>query len=189
MSAQQWLPLLLLLGMVACATTPEMPVHEYRLADMYPLQQQRSWKFEGRLAIVDERESISAAVIWRHAAGSDDIELIGPLAQGHVLVSIKPEQVVIDDGDQRRVFAGNASEVVVDQLGVDMPVEAMRFWVLGVNDPSQPYLEQRNGFIQDGWSIIFNDLQQQASRWLPKKIVANKNKTKIKLIIDQWDLL
>lgn len=179
---------LFVLLLMACSTLPEKPVQEYLLADMQHLQQQQSWRFEGRLAMSDERDSVSAAISWRHHPEGDEIELTGPLSQGRVLVLVSADEVVIDEGDGQRVYPGKVDEVVTAQLGVDMPVNALRYWVLGVNDPGQAYVEHTGGFSQNGWQVSFKEMQQVKAQWLPKKVTAEKNKTKIKLIVDQWDL-
>jgi outer membrane lipoprotein LolB len=179
---------LLAISLVGCSTVPEKPVQEYMLAGMQHLQQQHNWRFEGRLAMVDERDSISASISWRHRPESDEIELSGPLAQGRVLVYVTADSVVIDSGDGRQVYPGRADEVMAEQLGVDMPVNALRYWVLGVNHPELAYVERTGGFSQNGWLVLFREMQRVNDEWLPKKVTAEKNKTKIKLIVDQWDL-
>jgi len=179
---------LLTIALTACSTVPEKPVQEYLLAGAQHLQQQQRWRFEGRLAMVDERDSISASISWRHRPEVDEIELSGPLAQGRVQVVVTPDSVVIDNGEGRRVYPGRADEVMAEQLGVDMPVNALRYWVLGVNQPEQAYVERTGGFFQNGWVVLFREMQRVDAEWLPKKVTAEKNKTKIKLIVDQWDL-
>lgn len=178
----------LAIGGVACSTVPQQPVQEYLLAGKQHLQQQQSWRFEGRLAMVDERDSISASISWRHRPEIDEIELSGPLAQGRLQVVVTADSVVIDNGEGRQVYSGRAEEVMAEQLGVDMPVDALRYWVLGVNQPEQEYVELTGGFSQNGWSVLFREMQRVDAEWLPKKVTAEKNKTKIKLIVDQWDL-
>jgi outer membrane lipoprotein LolB len=175
-------------GVVACSSLPEVPVDTYSLNDMRVLQQQRQWYFEGRLALTDERDSISASVSWRHRSGRDDIELAGPLAQGKLIISVGPDVVVVDDGDKRQEFRGAVDEVLAEQLGVNMPVNALTYWVLGVVDPEQAFVEQADGFVQAGWRVSFKDMRRVNALLLPRKINAVKEKTIIKLIVDQWDL-
>lgn len=172
-----------------CALTPEVPLQDFHLADRQHLQQMQSWVFEGRLAVVDEKDSVSLSIVWRHLKDQDNIELAGPLAQGRTKITVLPGQVVIDDGENRNVFYGNPEQVFSAQLGVDMPVDSLKFWVLGVNEPEQSYVEQSGGFNQTGWAVRYKEMQRVSSETLPKKITAEKNKAKIKLIVDQWDLL
>jgi outer membrane lipoprotein LolB len=172
----------------ACSFAPERPIEGYQLAEMQHLQKQGNWHFEGRLAIVDAKESFSASISWHHQAERDDIELVGPLAQGRVAISVTADGVVIDDGDNRQEYSGAVDVVMAEQLGVDMPVNALKFWVLGVNDPRQSFVEQEGGFFQGGWLVRYREMQRVNAESLPKKITAEKDKTRIKLIVDQWDL-
>jgi len=172
----------------ACSMAPERIVEDYQLANRGYLQQQRQWGFEGRLAIVNEKESVSVSVLWRHFDDNDDLELAGPLGQGRVKIHVTPESVVLDDGDTRKVFYGRADAILSEQLGIEMPVNALRYWVLGVNDPEQEFVEQVDGFYQGGWLVKYREMQQFSSDLLPKKLTIQKDKTRIKLIVDQWDL-
>lgn len=174
--------------LTACSFSPEKPVDVYRLADMQFLQQQERWYFEGRLAMADERDSISAAISWRHGLERDDIELTGPLATGRMTISVAGDMVVIDDGDKRQEFRGPVDEVLAEQLAVLMPVRALKYWVLGAVDPTQKFAAQHDGFLQAGWRVSFKEMQRVNTLLLPRKINAEKDKTRIKLVVDQWDL-
>ena len=173
----------------ACAVTPESSSERYDLAAMRSLQQKKRWSFEGRLAFVDEKDSISGAVVWRHDGANEDIELVGPLAQGRLRISVADGRVVVDDGDSPKVFYGQPDEVLAEQVGMNMPVSALKFWVLGVNDPTQAFVEQSDGFYQSGWLVRDYEMQVVNTELLPKKMTAVKDKTRIKLIVDQWNLL
>ncbi|MGZ4960538.1 MAG: lipoprotein insertase outer membrane protein LolB [Methylomonas sp.] len=172
----------------ACSFVSEKPIEGYQLAEKRHLQNQSSWNFQGRLAMVDEKESVSASISWRHQPQKDEIELVGPLAQGHIAILVTPGSVVVDDGDKRQEYAGTVDAIVAEQLGIDMPVNALKFWVLGVNDPRQSVVEQEGGFFQGGWLVRYREMQRVNAEWLPKKMTAEKDKTRIKLIVDQWNL-
>lgn len=176
------------LFLTACSLISEKPLEGYQLAGMQHLQQQSVWYFEGRLAMVDEKDSISASINWHHRADKDEIELVGPLAQGRLAISVTPGVVVVDDGDSRQEYRGQVDRIVAEQLGVDMPVDALKYWVLGVNEPKGSFVEQEGGFFQAGWLVRYREMQRVNSKWLPKKITAEKDKTRIKLIVDQWNL-
>ncbi len=177
-----------LLLLNACSFLPEKSVETYRLAQMQHLQKQNNWYFEGRLALVNEKDSVSASISWKHRPEHDEIELAGPLSQGRVAISVLAESVIVDDGENRQEYRGLVDNVVSQQLGVDMPVNSLKFWVLGVNDPNLSIIELDDGFIQDGWLVKFREMQRVGAELLPKKISAEKNKTRVKLVVDQWDL-
>lgn len=179
--------ILCLLLLSACSMVPEKPVEEYQLGQMQHLQHKKQWAFEGRLALVDEKDSVSVSIAWQHDEARDDIELVGPLAQGRVKISVTAGRVEVDDGETRNVYYGESERVVAEQLGVDMPVNALKFWVLGVNAPEQTFVEQPGGFYQDGWLVRYREMQKVGEWLLPKKMTAEKDKARIKLIVDQWN--
>ena len=180
--------LAVLLLQSGCASLEEKPMLAYRLADMQQFQQDRPWQFEGRIALANEKESISASISWIHQLQRDDIELTGPLAQGRLAIAVLPDKVIIEDGDNRQEFQGAIESVFSEQLGVEVPVQALRYWILGVNDPHQAVVEQVDGFGQSGWTVKYKEMQAVGDLRLPRKIGVEKQLTKIKLIVDQWKI-
>lgn len=188
MKIQFGIVFVLAISATGCSLVQEKPVEGYSFEQMQHLQKQNNWYFEGRLAVVGEKDSISASISWRHRAERDEIELAGPLAQGKVAITVVADSVIIDDGDTRKEFRGPVDGIVTDQLGMDMPVNALKYWVLGVSDPLDGYVHQVNGFTQYGWLVSFGEMQRVKAELLPKKITVEKDKTRIKLIVDQWNL-
>lgn len=180
--------LAVLLLQSGCAVIEEKPLQAYHLADMQQFQQDRSWQFEGRIALANDKESISASIAWVHQIDRDDIELTGPLAQGRLAIAVLPNKVIIEDGENRQEFEGVVEAIFTDQLGVAIPVQALRYWVLGVNDPHQAVVEQVDGFGQSGWTVKFKEMQLVGGLTLPHKMAVEKELTKIKLIVDQWKI-
>ncbi|MGD0960450.1 MAG: lipoprotein insertase outer membrane protein LolB [Methylomonas sp.] len=180
--------ILIFLVLNSCALFPEKPVQVYQLSRMQNLQHQLKWFFSGRLNLTNEKDSVSASISWRHLPEQDDIELLGPLAQGRLAITLFPDKIIFDDGEHRRQYSGRIDDVLAEQLGFDLPAHALRFWVLGVNDPQQAYTEVSEGFMQNGWLVRYKELLQVNTDWLPKKISAEKDKTRVKLVIDQWEL-
>lgn len=183
----RWLWCAFALTLAACSTLPDKPVESFNLANQQYLYGRQHWFFEGRLSMVNETDSVTAAVNWQHQKDREDIELVGPLAQGRLLISLQADKVVVDDGDQAREYSGKVEDVVAEQLRVDVPVESLRYWVLGLSDPQQKFVEQKDGFFQAGWLIRFREMQKLDNDWLPRKMTAEKDKTRIKLIVDRWD--
>jgi len=180
---------LLLVGLLsACSVLPEKPVASYRLAGMQHVLKLKQWYFEGRLAVANDKDSITAAVNWRHQLEKDEIELAGPLSQGRVAILVTADRVIVDDGEKKQVYTGSVDAVLSGQIGIDIPVSALKSWVLGVNDPDQSFAEQDGGFEQGGWLIKYKEMQWVNDELLPKKINVEKGSIKIKLIVDQWDL-
>lgn len=176
------------LALSACTVVTESGMSGYQPFETQALQAHQQWAFAGRLAVTDERESFSASVNWRHRGVRDDIELLGPLAQGRLAISVVDGTITIDDGENRQEFFGSAEQILAERLGVAMPVDSLKYWVFGIVDPGLQGVELDSGFMQAGWRVTFKDSHQFDAVSLPKKINIEKYRTKIKLIVDQWDL-
>lgn len=168
------------------------------LADRHQLQYQQPmagfnmpqvWQFEGRIVIANDKESVTASIAWQHDTKQDLIDLSGPLAQGHVRIAVMSGRVTIDDGDQEQFIEGDPDEIVTARLGVEVPVAALKYWVLGLHDERMSVLAQDDGFVQSGWLVRYKAMQMVGGHQLPYKMSVEKNQTRLKLIVDQWNIL
>lgn len=175
--------------LVGCSFVPEKSDEQYHLADMLSLQQLDHWYLDGRLAYQDSKDSFSVSVNWRHVRDKDQITLSGPLSQGKVMITVGGNEVVVEDGNERHVYQGSVDEVVAEQLGFTMPVAALKYWVVGVYDPSKTYVEMADGIVQQGWTVKYREMQSVASQLMPKRMTVEQGQIKMKFLVDTWDLL
>lgn len=178
---------LVLLG--GCSSVREESLLLYRpeVVGRGSLLEQKPWHFQGRLAVANQTDAISGTISWHHSLDKDEIELVGPLAQGRMMISIAADSVTIDDGESVQNFPGASDLVMRDQLGMDLPIQALKFWVLGTAEPNEPATKQEEGFYQQGWLVKYKEMQRVRNEILPKKLHLEKDGARIKLIVDQWD--
>ncbi|NOQ36888.1 MAG: outer membrane lipoprotein LolB, partial [Methylococcaceae bacterium] len=151
--------------------------------------QLKKWSFDGRLALFDGKESWSASIEWTHSDGKDELKLSGPLGQGAVAISLTENSVTIDRGDEQIQQSTDVDAFIEQQLGIFIPVRALRYWVLGLTAPEKEFVELTGGFEQEKWIIQYLQMQQtDKEKWMPRKLKAHQNKTRLKLIIDNWML-
>lgn len=179
----------LLLTQAGCSFISEKPQQNYQLSARQNVKVADAWAFEGRIVISDQRDTVTASIIWVHRPASDVIDLSGPLAQGHVKISVSDSLLQIDDGDQSRSFEGDAEQIMAEQLGLQVPVKSLKYWVLGFNDPGAAFVPIEEGFGQLGWSVKYKSMQKVNELDLPYKMSAENEKTRLKLIVDQWNIL
>lgn len=171
-----------------CALFQDQPVVPYQLAARQHFKAPEVWTFDGRIALSNEKDSISAAILWQHQKDRDVIELAGPLAQGKMQITVTADAVVIDDGDKSQEYRGVVEDIISAQIGIDVPVQSLKYWVLGLNDPAAKVSEQVDGFSQSGWQIKFKGMQAVKQLQLPHKMAVEKELTRIKLIVDRWEI-
>ena len=174
---------LLLLLLTACATT-EL-TDRFSIEKMLPLSELKQWSFEGRLSVVGQPVIF---VSWHHAVDHEQLKLSGPLGQGATTIDLTPNKIMIDKGTGEVLISDQVEAFLFEKTGVPIPVQSLRYWVMGLPLPSQAYQMTDNGFVQTGWLVEYKQLQAVGAAYMPAKIFASNAQNKIKLIIDQWDV-
>ena len=172
----------------ACSVTPVQPNMHYSRAAMLRLYELEHWSFEGRLALTGEDDSWSANISWEHSPETEKIKLSGPMGQGAVVISLAGNVVTIDRGGDDVQSSTQPEEFINQQLGMFVPVRSLRYWVVGLPEPSCSYKETDVGFNQAGWLNEYKQMQAVDDESMPHKMTVMNNQVKLKLIIDRWVL-
>ncbi len=172
----------------ACSSVPVEPeIHYSKIAreHLYKLEQ---WSFEGRLALTGKNDSWSASINWGHRPDEEKIKLSGPLGQGATVIQLTGDLVTIDRGDDQVQSSTRPEEFINQQLGMFVPVHSLRYWVVGLPEPTTAFIETATGFKQAGWFIEYKQMQSVDDQFMPRKITVTNEQVKLKLFIDQWVL-
>lgn len=180
-----WFLVLILTG---CSTAPLEPELRYSKITREHLYKMEQWSFDGRLSLTGKNDSWSASINWWHQTKEEKIKLSGPLGQGATIIQLTGSLVTIDRGDGKKQTSEHPEEFVNQQLGMFVPVRSLRFWVIGMPEPSTAFVETASGFSQAGWLIEYKQMQSIDNQSMPRKIFVTNGDVKLKLIIDQWDL-
>ncbi len=179
---------LLVLVLSGCASVPIEPEGRYEIQVRESLYKLERWSFEGRVAITGKKEAWQANINWDHTANDEKIKLAGPLGQGATLIQLTGDSVVIDRGDNKPLTSTQPELFINQQLGLFVPVQSLRYWVIGLPQPSSRYNLTPTGFTQAGWLIDYKQTKSVNGRVMPYKITVSNEQLKLKLIIDQWVL-
>jgi outer membrane lipoprotein LolB len=172
----------------ACSTVPVEPeVHYSKIAREHLYKLER-WSFEGRLALTGKNDSWSASINWGHRPDDEKIKLSGPLGQGATVIQLTGDLVTIDRGDGQAQTSTQPEEFINQQLGMFVPVHSLRYWVVGLPEPTNAFVETATGFRQAGWFIEYKQMQPVDDQSMPRKITVTNEQVKLKLVIDQWVL-
>ncbi len=180
----------------ACAALPVAPTpqleREYRLhaASIYALP---GWSFAGRVAIRTEHDAGTVSLSWRQLGERYSLDLLAPWGAGAVQVEGGPGAVVLRTADGIEDFATEPAPLLSYYLGVDLPVEALRYWLLGVPDPAQEadYVLDQRGLIvelrQHGWRLDYRRYGEFAGRSLPTVVFMSGHDFELRVAIRQWE--
>jgi len=179
---------LLVLLISGCASVPIEPEGRYETQSKESLYKLEQWAFEGRVAITGKKDAWQANINWTHATNDEKIKLAGPLGQGATFIQLAGDSVTIDRGDNKPLTSRQPELFINQQLGLFVPVQSLRYWVVGVPEPSSRYNLTPTGFTQAGWLIDYKQMHSVNARAMPYKITVSNEQLKLKLIIDQWVL-
>ena len=187
-NARQLVGWCLVLMLSGCTTTPVEPEVHYIATAREQLYKLEQWSFEGRLALAGKKDSWSANINWGHKPDDEKIKLSGPLGQGATVIQLTGDSVTIDRGDDKPLSSTQPEAFINQQLGMFVPVRSLRYWVIGLPEPTSAYIATATGFKQDGWLIDYKQMQSVNNQSMPHKITVSNEQVKLKFIIDQWVL-
>ncbi len=189
MAALKLLLGLSLLLLTACASDPVENGIKYSRASRLNLYKLDQWSFEGRIALVGQKDSWSANITWDHVSEVEKIKISGPLGQGAVIITMTGDSVEIDRGGGDVKSSNQPDEFINAQLGMFVPVQSLKYWVVGLPEPNGQYRDTEMGFDQSGWLNEFAQMQViEDGGLMPRKVTIMNNKIKLKLIINNWIL-
>ena len=138
--------------------------------------------------------NISATLHWTQQASGYSIDVIAPFGQGAIRLEGNSDGVMLRLADGRQLSAANPDSLLYDHTGLHLPITSLRFWVLGVPDPTS---EARKAIDdtgrtlwleQSGWRIEFLRYTQVNGLDLPGKLVITNPPMHMRLVIDRWEL-
>ncbi len=185
---KQGVIVLLVLLLSACSSVTVEPEGRYEIQTRESLYKLECWSFEGRVAITGKKEAWQANINWTHNANEEKIKLTGPLGQGATLIQLTGNRVTIDRGDNKPLSSNQPELFINQQLGLFVPVQSLRYWVVGLPEPSSRYNVTPNGFTQAGWLVDYKQMLPVNNQAMPYKIAVSNEQLKLKLIINQWVL-
>ncbi len=195
----QGLPLLILtLLLSACATVkpPKPPSNE---ALPWPQRETQlsaisHWTLKGKMGVRLPHHSGSADVVWQQTGQDYTLNLFGPLGLGRVVIEGDPYGVTLKRSSKDIHRAKTPEALLKEQVGWDVPVSNLYYWVRGLPVPQVPaktqfdYANHLTQLEQAGWTIHYQRYTDVKGIDLPNKLLLSKKSIRIKIIIRQWFL-
>jgi outer membrane lipoprotein LolB len=176
----------------ACATTRRAPVPaasawEQRVA---VLQKLASWQLDGRAAVALGTQGWQATLNWRQRENTAEVHLSGPFGIGALVLKRTPDGISMNGAPPSDAVLAQLQE----RLGFDLPIDRLRYWLLGVPDPSAAFDLKRNDqdrasqLTQDQWSIDYDRYMPVDGDVLPAHLVLTHEGVRVRIAVDRWDL-
>ncbi len=150
------------------------------------------WQISGKIGIQAPRDSGSGTLFWLQRQDYFDIRLSGPLGRGATRLTGRPDAVALEVAGQGRFEADSPEALVESQLGWQLPVSNLLWWVRGLPAPdsSSRIAVDANGRLasleQDGWDVQYLGYIEEDGYSLPNRIKLAGRDLKITLVVKDW---
>lgn len=186
--------LFLALLLAACRTLPgpARPSESWE-ARRAALQGREHFEIKGRVAIAAGQDGFSASIRWVQNGVQSQVSLDGPLGVGGVHVTTDGTTLGVVNARGDRLDSDAARAELKTRLGFDAPLASLRYWILGVPDPSGAAVEvvdverRLTALQQSGWQIEYSDYMVVRGAWLPGRMTLKSADVRVRLIVDHWD--
>ena len=152
-----------------------------------------AWALKGRLAVSDENDGGSGTLHWQKNPGGSRMDFHGAMGRGAWRLVAEAGQAELELADGKRYSAETVGELIREQLGWEIPVENLSWWVRGVEAPGpadQRILGDQGTLSllsQSGWDIEFGRYREVQGLSLPLKLTARQGDKRVKLVIRDWE--
>ena len=185
---------------VSCSTMPPARVSDAVLdqrwhAHRQSLQHIAGWRVTGRVAVHTPDNGWNASVLWDQIDASRyTVKFSGPFRQGVAALQVTPDNVTLSVPDRPVMVAGNAETLLRTELGWEIPMNALRFWMVGLpaNDSSFAAEFDNDGRLtqltQSGWRTDYQRYVSVDNMTLPARMQITNGEVKLRFIIDRWSV-
>jgi outer membrane lipoprotein LolB len=152
------------------------------------LQALAAWQLDGRAAVAVGSQGWQASLDWNQSGASSEVHLAGPLGVGALVLKKTAAGLSLNGAPPGDAVLAQ----VQGRLGFDLPLEELRFWLLGVPHPDEPFELARNGqdraksLTQAGWTVEYDRYLGVAGDLLPGHLVLSRDDVRVKIAVDHW---
>ena len=156
------------------------------------LQNRQSFELKGRVAVAAGNDGFNARLLWRQSGSRSNVALDGPLGAGGVQITNDGGSLSVTTAHGDRLDSEAAKAELKTRLGFEPPLGSLRYWILGVPDPAQPYKEVLDdqqhlaSVEQSGWTVDYGAYMAVGSESLPSKVTLQREGVRVRLIVDGW---
>ncbi|MGA2341591.1 MAG: lipoprotein insertase outer membrane protein LolB [Steroidobacteraceae bacterium] len=153
------------------------------------LEQATRWDLDGRAAVALGQQGWQASLNWRQTGTDSELHLAGPLGVGALMIKVTPAGLSLNGAPPSAAVVAQLQ----DRLGFALPLDNLRYWLLGIPDPNTPFELTRNAqdraahLSQAGWSIDYADYMAGNGDLLPKRLVLTRADARVRIAVDRWE--
>lgn len=171
------------------ASLPDLSDWEARQA---VLGQTSEWEFSGRIGVRAGDEGFNGKLWWRQDGIVYRARISGPIGIGTVFINGDGREVSLTDKEGVVTELEDAEIDLRARYGWTIPVTSLRYWALGIPDPSSEATLEFNdsglasGLAQEEWQVTIDRYAEGGGQMMPRRVTANSGDIRVRLVIDNW---
>ncbi len=154
------------------------------------------WSLRARLALSNGGDGGSGQLEWSHSPDRSEMRFHGAFGRGSWRLTSETGGAALRLADGTVYTANDVESLVLAQTGWRIPVQALQFWVRGVESPllaGNAVIRDEQGRLQRleqlGWTVVYDRYRQLDNGMvLPRKITATSQDSRIRLIVKSWQV-
>lgn len=152
------------------------------------------WSLAAHIGVSNERDSGSGELDWRQDGEAYSFTVRAPVTGKTWKLSGDDGYARLEGIEPNPIEARDAEKLLQERVGWDVPLAALRAWVLGLRAPAAParvsYAESGlpARIEQSGWNVEYRDWYTDRDPPLPKRVFAARGATRVKLAIENFDI-
>lgn len=186
-----------LAALLAACAAPRLKPDAARLA----VQQEREqvlaardrWTIEGRLGVSDGRDGGSGSLRWVQDGAAFDLTVHAPVTGKTWVLRGDDRHAVLEGLRAEAVEGPDAAALLARELGWQVPVAELGYWIRGMRAPGPATLVFREDGLparieQAGWTVEYRDYDESVDPPLPQRIFASRGERDVRVSIRSWTL-
>jgi len=151
-----------------------------------------NWQFKGRIAVKAGDEGFNGKFNWTQTGDDFRARVGGPLGIGTVRIEGHDRVVTLTDKDGVETVLEDPEYELYYRYGWTIPVASLRYWALGIPDPSMPAETELDEsgrllrLVQSKWVVTISRYRGSAGQQLPRTLTASNPDTRVRMVIDKW---
>ena len=195
--------LMLGLALAGCRTLPPAATTGPGASAPWPEQRAALEKLDryglnGRVAVAANGQGFSASLRYAQIDSASQLSLDGPLGIGGLRIEFEGDDLEVSTSRGEKLDGPEARAVLEQRLGFALPLEELRWWLLGIPAPGEsslnadPATGEIRDFTQNGWRVSVNSREAGLGFSLPKRLTAERageagQAARLKLLVERWE--
>jgi outer membrane lipoprotein LolB len=152
------------------------------------------WSLAAHIGVSNGRDSGSGELDWHQDGDKYTFTVRAPVTGKTWKLSGDAGHARLEGVESTPIEGDDAEVLLHNRVGWDVPLAALRAWVLGLRAPvaSGRVSYADSGLLaqidQSGWSVEYRDWFTERNPPLPRRVFASRGTTRVKMAIESWEL-